>query len=225
MARWCTGLGLLLALISASGFCASLSGTVALRSDGKPLRAAAAQEVVIYFRSATPVKVPVPKAPVEMRMYRKQFTPRALPIGVGSSVSFPNDDIILHNAFSVSPDNRFDASLYGQGETFIQKFDRPGLVKVYCNVHHSMVGNVLVLDTPFFTRPDGAGRFSLEGLPTGAGELLLWHERARLTRRPLTLPLPDSAPIDITIDLTVRRLPPHTNKFGQSYRRGREQRY
>jgi plastocyanin len=220
----------LAALVSAftinAAFGTSLQGTVQLRSDGKALRPAAAQEVVVYFRPATAVKIVPAAKPYEMKMYRKQFVPNALPITVGSMVSFPNDDIILHNAFSVSPDNRFDANLYGQGETFIHRFDRPGLVKVYCNVHHSMVGNVLVLDTPFFARPDATGQFRLDALPAGAGELLLWHERARLTRRPMVLPLADDASaMAITIDLTVRRLPPHQNKFGQSYRRTRDQRY
>lgn len=203
-----------------------LQGTVQLRSDGKALRPAAAQEVVVYFRSSAPMKIMPAAKPYEMKMYRKQFVPNALPITVGSAVSFPNDDIILHNAFSVSPDNRFDGNLYGQGEAFVHRFDRPGLVKVYCNVHHSMVGNILVLDTPFFARPDGNGQFRLEQLPAGPGELLLWHERARLTRRPLILPLAaDAPPQAVTIDLTVRRLPPHQNKFGQSYRRTRDQRY
>jgi len=218
-------------VLSSLTFCApvqaaSLQGQVALTSDGKPMRAATAQEAVVYFRPAKPSPIKPSDAPYQMQMYRKQFVPRALPITVGSSVSFPNDDIILHNAFSVSPDSRFDGNLYGQGETFVQRFERPGLVKVFCNVHRSMVGNILVLDTPFFTRPDASGRFSLDGLPDGAGELLLWHERARLTRKALVLPLAaDASALSITIDLTVRRLPPHQNKFGQSYRRSRDQGY
>jgi len=213
-------------LVSTPVWAAWIQGSVALKADNKALRGAAAQEVVVYFRPVQPVKAIAAEKPFEMKMYRKQFLPRALPITVGSSVTFPNDDIILHNAFSVSPENRFDASLYGQGETFTQRFERPGLVKVYCNVHHSMVGNILVLDTPYFTRPDNQGRFSLEDLPNGAGELLLWHERARLTRRPMTLPLAADGPmLSVTIDLTVRRLPPHQNKFGQGYRRVRDTRY
>ena len=96
-----------------------------------------------------------------MSTRRKQFLPRVLAIGAGESVRFPNEDPILHNVFSQSPDNAFDTGQYGRGEGKTTRFDKPGLVRVYCNVHHSMVGHILVLDTPHFTRPSSDGRFRL----------------------------------------------------------------
>ncbi|MGH8174044.1 MAG: hypothetical protein ACREPX_12965, partial [Rhodanobacteraceae bacterium] len=92
---------------------AGLQGHVALVVDGKPLRAEEAAEVVVYFRSATPAPVHPPAAPYDMSTQRKQFVPRVLPIVVGSQVRFPNQDPILHNAFSTSKDNAFDVGLYG----------------------------------------------------------------------------------------------------------------
>ena len=133
---------------------------------------------MVYFRPAAPVPVAAAKQPVEMITLRKQFSPRILPVTVGTEVRFPNQDPILHNAFSTSKDNGFDIGLYGQGEGKAQRFDHAGYVRVYCNVHHSMVGHILVLDTPFFGRPDAQGRFRLKDLPAGKGDLVVWLDRA-----------------------------------------------
>ena len=108
---------LALALLLAPGItaAASLEGHVGLIVDGKPLRAEEAAEVVVYFRPAAATAVKPPDTPFAMSTQRKQFVPRILPIVVGSQVKFPNQDPILHNAFSTSNDNAFDVGLYGSG--------------------------------------------------------------------------------------------------------------
>lgn len=193
---------------------ATLEGKVTLSLDGQPLRPEEAREAVVYFRPSAPVSLPAPTVVAEMKMERKQFLPRALAVVQGSTVRFPNFDPILHNAFSPPGPNRFDVGLYGRGESREHRFDKAGLVRVYCNVHHAMVGHVLVLDTPFFGRPDGAGQFRLE-LPDGVdGELFVWHERARLWRRKGLKP---STAVTVDLDLSRPRVPEHMNKFGKPY--------
>lgn len=146
---------------------------------------------------------------------RKQFQPRLLAITAGSSVRFPNEDPILHNVFSTSPDNAFDAGLYATGPGVVHTFRSPGLVKVYCNVHHSMFAFILVLDTPHFTRADATGTFRLAGVAPGEGDLVVFHDRAQPLRQRLTVPV--SAPLDLRLELNKRRVPPHMNKFGRPY--------
>lgn len=193
---------------------AAVSGTVTLTLDGKPLRADEAREAVVYFRPTTPVVPPVPAHPAEMRMERKQFLPRALPVVVGTTVAFANFDPILHNAFAPPGPQAFDVGLYGEGEARSHRFGRAGLVRVYCNVHHDMVGHVLVLDTPYFARPGAGGAFELD-VPDGTeGELFVWHERARLWRRALAA---GGDGIAVEMDLNRPRVPPHMNKFGKPY--------
>ena len=59
----------------------------------------------------------------------------------------------------------------------------PGYVRVYCNVHHSMIGHILVLDTPYFTKTDTNGNFHLEHLPTDKYTLKAWlDEKTQLER-------------------------------------------
>lgn len=202
---------------------ADLSGTLRLFANGKPLRDDEASEAVIYFRPATPVTVDAAPEPAVMSTRRKEFVPRILAITAGSSVRFPNEDPILHNAFSTSADNAFDSGQYGRGDGYTQVFAKPGLVRVYCNVHHSMFGFLLVLDTPFYTRADAAGRFRLDGLPEGDGELVVFHDRGAPLRQALTV-APGSS-IDLKLDLNKRRVPAHTNKFGKPYAKRSSGRY
>jgi plastocyanin len=194
---------------------ADLSGRLVLYADGRPLRAAEATEAVIYWRPARAVPVQPAADEAVMLTRRKQFQPRLLAITAGSSVRFPNEDPILHNVFSTSPDNAFDAGLYATGPGVVHTFRSPGLVKVYCNVHHSMFAFILVLDTPHFTRADATGAFRLAGVAPGEGDLVVFHDRAQPLRQRLTVPV--SAPLDLRLELNKRRVPPHMNKFGRPY--------
>jgi plastocyanin len=206
---------LLLGLLAPAAWGAGIEGKVALSLDGKALRVDEAREAVVYFRPAVPVPTQPPAAPAEMKMERKQFLPRALPVVPGTEVRFENFDPILHNAFAPPGPHGFDVGLYGKGEARAHVFQRAGLVRVYCNVHHDMVAHVLVLDTPYFARPDAAGQFRLDVPPGTAGELFVWHERARLWRRKIDGK--DAAPLQVDLDLSRPRVPPHMNKFGKPY--------
>lgn len=196
----------------------TLSGTVSLLSNGQPLRASEAAEAVVYFRPDAAHAAPDPMPAQTMLTRRKQFSPRVLPITPGTEVAFPNQDPILHNAFSTSQGNRFDTGVYGAGEGSAHIFNRPGLVKVYCNVHHAMSAHILVLDVPWFTRPDASGAFQLNDLPEGPGTLVVFHDRASAWQRRLEVG-PDLPPIEVKLDLTRRKVPPHMNKFGKPYGR------
>lgn len=200
-----------------------LNGELQITVNGKPLRTGEAQEAVIYFRSRTPVPLTPAPEPALMATLRKQFEPHVLAVQAGESVRFPNDDVILHNAFSTSPSRPFDTGQYprGVGQTF--RFDQPGLVRVYCNVHHSMFGFILVLDTPYHTRADANGRFRLTGLPKGAGEIVVFHDRAPPLRRRVLVG--ESGILRLDLELNQRKIPVHTNKFGKPYSRSPDANY
>jgi len=151
----------------------------------------------------------------EIATQEKRFLPRVLVVPARSSVAFPNHDPIFHNVFSVSPGNRFDLGRYREGETRSTRFDRPGLVRVYCNVHQQMVAYVMVVETPFHTIADEQGRFRLEGIPAGRGTIVAWHERSGSVRIPVELPLAE--PVRIRLDAAREREVPHLNKFGRPY--------
>ena len=208
----------LLFLLPAWGHAAAIDGHVALTAEGKPLRAEETQDAIVYFRPKIPQHVVAADKTYVMSTLRKQFVPRVLAITMGSKVRFPNADPILHNAFSTSKDNAFDVGLYGEGEGQAVAFSHVGYVRVYCNVHHSMIGHILVLDTPYFTHPDAGGNFRLSGVPAVEGDLVVWHERATPWHTVIT-PGTTNAPLGVPLELSQRRVPPHMNKFGKPYGR------
>lgn len=204
-------------LLSGAAGAAQLEGNLELFSGGQALRATEAADAVVYYRPRQPVAAPPAAEPVLMVTRRKQFVPHTLAITAGTTVRFPNEDPILHNVFSRSPNNTFDAGLYGTGDGWTQKFDSPGLVKVFCNVHHSMYGYVLVLDTPFYARPDAQGHFTLTGVPNGDGDLVVFHDRGDPHRERISVE--GDKTVNIRLDLDQRKVPPHMNKFGKPYGR------
>ena len=101
-----------------------------------------------------------------------------LVVPVGTKVSFRNEDPIFHNVFSLSKPNDFDTGLYKQGATYTQTFKRAGVVQVLCNIHSSMLGVIVVVDTPYYAQADGSGAFTIKGVPPGDYQLTVWHEAA-----------------------------------------------
>lgn len=196
---------------------AELNGRVRLTNKGQPAAGEVAHAVVYYFPDGGPTAPPAAEQTIVTR--NKEFSPRVLTVTPGTPVRFPNLDPILHNVFSPSPANTFDVGLYREGPGEAVVLRNPGLVRLYCNVHHAMVAYVLVLETPHVASPDAQGRFRLSDLPAGEGELAVWHERTATWKAALTLPLRET--LDIEIEITRRRVPPHLNKLGKPYTRTR----
>ena len=87
-----------------------------------------------------------PGAPFTMTTRSKAFLPHILAVPAGSTISFPNEDPISHNLFSLTPGHTFDLGLYRKGASKEIRFERPGLVRLFCNIHAQMAAYVMVLD-------------------------------------------------------------------------------
>jgi plastocyanin len=133
------------------------------------------RNVVVYLRNAPPR--PLPPVHAEIRQHDETFLPRVVAVPVGSIVDFPNDDPIYHNVFSLSSASKFNLGRYPQGKSKSVKFDKPGLVRVFCDIHSHMSATVLVFNHPWFAVPDESGRFELPEVPAGDREITAWHER------------------------------------------------
>lgn len=145
----------------------------------------------------------------------KTFTPRLVAIPVGSTVAFPNHDPFDHNVFSSSGPRLFDLGLYGRNETRTVTFDKPGVARLYCNVHARMSAIVLVHASPHATRADRGGRFGFDNLPPGRYTLKVWHERGGEREQSVTLPL--TGELVVTLDARSYKFAQHLDKNGKSY--------
>jgi plastocyanin len=143
----------------------------------------------------------------------KAFVPRVLAVAAGSSIVFRNEDAINHNVFSLAP--HFDTGLYGAGGEKEETFDKAGVVQLLCNIHSSMIGYLVVVDTPHFAQADAAGAFSIKGVAPGEYAVEVWHENAsQPTRQKLTVPK-DGAKLALTVagDKQPPAYPP--DKYGK----------
>jgi plastocyanin len=134
---------------------------------------------VIWLKRAsgeTPRPAPAHGKVVTQRS--KTFIPHVLAVPVGTKVSFRNEDPLFHNVFSLSKPNDFDTGLYKQGASYEKTFKRAGVVQVLCNIHSSMLGVIVVVDTPYYAQADGSGAFTIKGVPPGDYQLTVWHEAA-----------------------------------------------
>lgn len=197
---------------------ATVSGTVDISGSSK-----SSTELVLWLEPLDG-KVEMPRSLPHRTLLQKDktFRPHVLPILVGTVVDFPNADPIFHNAFSNYEGQIFDVSLYPPGTSRAIRFRRPGVVRVFCNIHPMMSAVILVLDTPYFTQPAADGHYRLTDIPVGSYDLHVFDERA--TKDPVMTPRLDvtspnetlaAAPIHVSEAGYVAT--PHHNKYGREY--------
>jgi plastocyanin len=118
----------------------------------------------------------------------ERFVPHIVAIGVGGTVDFPNSDPFFHNVFSLSDVKSFDLGRYATGKSKTVRFDKPGIVRVFCDIHAHMSAFVFVFAHPYFDVTDGQGRFRIDGVPAGTHALVLWNETMEPETRQVTVP-------------------------------------
>jgi plastocyanin len=133
----------------------------------------------------------------------EQFEPHVLAVVAGTWVDFPNADTTYHNVFSLSKGNEFNLGRYASGKSKAVRFDRPGIVRVFCDIHSHMSAFVLVFAHRYFAVTDDEGRYRIDGVPPGTYTLVAWNEtvHGEPPRRPVTIP---DAGGEFTADFTIR---------------------
>lgn len=160
------------------------------------------RHVVVYVKDAP--STPAPPMRAEIRQQNENFVPRVVAITVGSTVDFPNDDSIYHNVFSLSRTKTFDLGRFPKGKSRGERFDKPGVVKVFCQIHSHMSATVMVFDHPWFAIPDEQGNFDLSGVPAGTHQITAWHERLGDTTLPLRVESGRPATIDFVLPVPAQ---------------------
>jgi high-affinity iron transporter len=112
--------------------------------------------------------------PMNVTVDQKNFVfhPRVSAVTVGGVVEFLNNDREPHNVNGQGLFNR----LVAPGKKEYVAVDRPGLVRITCNIHHTMLAYVHVLQNPHFATTDAAGNYEIRDVPEGSYRLIAWHE-------------------------------------------------
>ena len=134
-----------------------------------------------------------------MDQRNETFVPHVLAITTGTTVDFPNSDKFYHNVFSLSKTRPFDLGRYAAGNSRQVRFDRPGIVRVFCDIHSHMNAYILVFGHPFFALTDTAGRYHIDNVPPGTYGVIAWNEGTSSESRPAAVPDGGVAEMDFTI--------------------------
>jgi plastocyanin len=160
--------------------------------EGPPRDAAEWRRAVVYFETA-------PKGAFEsedregvhaqMDQRNETFVPHLLAVTVGTTVDFPNDDRTYHNVFSLSKANSFDLGRYPPGRAKTVRFDHPGIVRVFCEIHSHMNAFILVFAHRHFAVTGPQGEYRIDGVPPGTYTVSVWHPT--FTARSETVRIPE----------------------------------
>jgi plastocyanin len=143
---------------------------------------------VVYVTAVPGKTFPAPKEHAKMDQTNLTFVPHVLPVLVGTTVDFLNNDTVLHNVFS--PDavaDKMNLGTWPKGEIRSHTFKKPGFAALLCLVHPEMAGFVAVLPTPYFAVTDAAGKYQIANVPDGAYQLKTWHPKLKAAEKSVTV--------------------------------------
>ena len=208
----------LLTAAPASAAAGGVEGTVRVLTrdaNGQGAPKPDASGVVVYLIGFTQ---PPPPGTPRVSQKNKTFIPDVLPIVVGQSVEFANEDNLIHNVFSTSKARPFDLGKPRIGESRTVTFDRTGVVDIYCDIHEEMVGTILVLPNRAFAVTGPDSNFTLGGVPPGRYALFAWSRRSDPVRVESEVNSGENAAL--ALDLTETKFDTkHLGKYGQPYRK------
>jgi plastocyanin len=187
------GVALVAAAAPAAASGGSVTGTVKGQGETK---------AVVYVEHADG-SFKAPAKPPVMDQHFKKFIPHVLPVLIGTSVEYHNEDPFKHNVFS--PDyGGFNLGAWGQGATKEHKYDTckktPCVYRQMCLIHPHMLGFVLVMQNPYFAKTDDNGRYTIADVPPGKYTLAIWHEgKLKAESKTITVEAGKSATADFAL--------------------------
>jgi plastocyanin len=134
-----------------------------------------------------------------MDQRNETFVPHVLAVMTGTTVDFPNSDAFYHNVFSLSKPARFDLGRYAAGRSRSVRFDKPGIVRVFCDIHSHMNAFILVFSHPFFALTNAEGRYGIDNVPPGNYNVIAWNEGTASEPKPVSVPDGGVAELDFTL--------------------------
>ena len=133
------------------------------------------QSNAVVWLDAPNAPSPTPSLKIVLDQRNLSFYPRVLAVRVGTVVDFPNNDRVFHNVFSFLDGKRFDLGMYPVGTVRHVTFDKPGLSRIFCNIHPNMAAYVMAVDSPYFAVSDDGGVFTIASVAPGTYTYHAWR--------------------------------------------------
>ncbi len=164
-------------------------------------------DIFVYIKKVDATKIhPDLKKPAAPEVVFDQkncrFTPHTLVVRTGQNVLVKSDDAVQHNALTSPIRNPPENNLVGANEragvkykAFAQSESLPFEVK--CSIHPWMRAWWLVLEHPYATTTDKDGKFTIEKLPAGEHDFVIWQESVGYVEKKLTVKIPANGTADL----------------------------
>jgi len=105
-----------------------------------------------------------------------KFVPHVTAMMPGE-MDLKNSDDILHNIHTYSTANpSINKAQPKFKKVMAEKFEKPEMIKLTCDVHSWMLGWLAVMPNPFFGVTDGNGVAKIDNVPAGKYTVEVWHE-------------------------------------------------
>lgn len=178
--------------VSNSSFGGNITGTVSNGSKG-------IINAVIYLSNTWHGTYSGTGTTVKMHQKNMLFSPHVLPILVGATVEFTNEDNTMHNVYS--PDacaENFNLGSWPEGEIRSYTFNKADCIAtILCNLHPEMEAYILTLSVPYFAVSGKGGSFKIKNVPAGTYTLKIWSEKYNISDVQVTVPESGDVNIDI----------------------------
>lgn len=197
---------------------ARIAGKIAISKVSVGSKVDGFDRVVVYLEDVKGVPLAPSQQRYEIVQHDKHFEPDFLVVPQGTDVAFPNRDAIAHDVFSPVAGGAFDLGIYRSETTRSVKFDKPGIVPIFCNIHPQMIAHVLVMTSSFFVQPKPDGSFSLDGVPPGTYHAVAWFPYGMPERLELTVEPGQHVELDFTLR-ERRSADDHHDKHDHPYSR------
>jgi plastocyanin len=178
---------------------AAVAPRVTLRGSLLAADGSVPKQAAVFVEGIAASAFSVPGAPLVISQRGARFRPDFAVAVVGQLVELPNDDRIIHNVFSVSPVKKFDLGHYGQGEKRSVRFERSGSVELFCGIHETMQGLIVVAPSPHFALVGEDGSFAIPAVPPGKYQLVAYTRSGAQARQPIEVGPEGPAAISLTL--------------------------
>ncbi len=153
------------------------------------------ENVVVTLKGGTAKAEP---GKITVDQHKCHYVPHVQATGTGSTLEILNSDPILHNIHGyLGTATAFNLAMPLKNQKIARKLDKPGLVKLKCDVHAWMSGYIVVSDAPSGVSGKD-GTFVIKNVAPGTYTVDAWHERLGEKTMQVTVPASGDAAADFT---------------------------
>ena len=158
---------------------------------------------MVVLLEGSDAKVEPPAAAPAMVLREGGLWPPVLPVVVGTTVEFRNEDRPAHSLYALGAERgAFLPQPLAPGARRTHRFRKAGAQEIRSAELAHIRATVLVLGTQMFSSVDDTGAFKITGVPTGRYSLRVWYAGNYIHGQPIDVSA--EGPVTVEVHLLPR---------------------